>query len=1428
MPPDAVPPDAVPPDAVPPDAVLPDAVASDTEVPDVEVPDAGVPDVAVPSNTEVPDVAAPDAAPWDALVPDAAPLTWWRPAAGSTWHIQFVDDLDEDRDVDLYVVDLFDTPTDAIGRLRSDGRAVVCYISAGSREDWRPDADRFPAVAVGSPLDPWPGEHWLDIRDAGVRSVLLDRMDLAVEKGCDGLDPDNVDAYTHPTGFDFGADDQIEFNRWLADNAHRRGLGIGLKNDLGQIRALVDHFDWSIDEQCVEYAECGRLAPFIEAGKPVLHIEYADDVEAGPTRAAEICALTTPMGFSTVIKDWDLSAWSLDCAGWSSPPDAALPDAALPDAALPDAALPDAGEPHVGEPDAGIPDAAPDLDGGVADDWWRPGPGVTWQWQLTEDLEFGFDVEMYDIDLFEVTEDEIRQLRSAGRVVICYFSAGSREDWRPDADDFPAAGIGQPLGGWPGEHWLDIRSPGVRAVHAARLDLAAAKGCDGVEPDNVDGYSNPNGFDLRAADQLDFNRWLADEAHARGLSVGLKNDVEQVAALVDDFDWAMNEECLEYDECDALRPFIAAGKAVFHVEYVDGPNQGPARAETVCPQTAPLGFSTLIKTWDLVAWRLACDVVPPTRWVPDPGASWHRQHSTPIDESVDAEVRIVDLFDIESEVVARLAAQGRAVVCAFSAGTWEDWRSDAGAFPAEALGVDSWPGERWLDVRHSAVRDAMAARLDLAVTKGCAGVEPYNVDGYLAVTGFPLDAGDQLDFDRWLAAQAHARSLGVALAGDPDQAATLVGDFDWAVVNECVEFDECDRWASFAGAGKAIFHAEYVDAPADGAARAAEVCPLVPAGFSTLIRAWSDDVWYLACGDDPSPPDAGISDAGISDAGVADAAAPDAAPDAALPPRWVPEPGDSWHRQDSTPIDENIDVDVRVVDLFDAAPEAMARLAAAGRAVVCAFSAGTRENWRPDSGDYPPAAIGNAVGAWPGEHWLDIRDLDVRALMATRLDLAAEKGCAGVLPDNVDGYATATGFPLSAEDQIDFDRWLAGAARARGLAVALSGDLDQVEALEPAFDWAVVHECLEYEECDRLASFVDADKAVFHAEYVDEPSAGAARAAEICPAAPAGFSTQIRAWSDDLWFLPCDGEGTADAGVPDAAVPDAAVPDAAVPDAAVPDAAVPDAAVPDAAVPDAAVPDAAVPDADAPDAAPPPLWWRPQPGATWQWQLTLPIDTAVDAEAFVVDLFDTPDDAIAALHDLGRIVVCQFSAGTREIWRGDADDFPAETRGLPIAGDDEEVFVDIRDPRVVAVALARLDVAVARGCDAVAPSNIDLHAQITGFDITSADQLAFNDAIADAAHIRVLSVGLVNGLEQAAALAEVFDWAMNLQCFQYDECGMLSPFIDADRAVFHVEFVGAEADGPAAVEAICPSTTTLGLSTIVKRHALDAWRLPCP
>ncbi|MEU6355928.1 endo alpha-1,4 polygalactosaminidase [Streptomyces sp. NPDC047072] len=230
---------------------------------------------------------------------------------------------------------------------------------------------------------------------------------------------------------------------------------------------------------------------------------------------------------------------------------------------------------------------------------WQPRPGVAWQWQLTGRIDTSVDVPVYDIDGFDQPGSVVDTLHKKDRKVICYLSTGAYEDWRPDADKFPKSVIGR-SNGWEGESWLDIRRTDVlEPLMAARFDMCRKKGFDAVEPDNMDGYKNRTGFKLTAADQLRYNRLIAKLAHDRGMAVGLKNDLDQIPQLVKDFDFAVNEQCAQYDECGDNTPFIKADKAVFHVEY-------ELPTKRFCAESRKLKLSSMLKKYELGVWREAC------------------------------------------------------------------------------------------------------------------------------------------------------------------------------------------------------------------------------------------------------------------------------------------------------------------------------------------------------------------------------------------------------------------------------------------------------------------------------------------------------------------------------------------------------------------------------------------------------------------------------------------------------------------------------------------------------------------------------------------------------------------------------------------------------------------------------------------------------
>jgi len=225
---------------------------------------------------------------------------------------------------------------------------------------------------------------------------------------------------------------------------------------------------------------------------------------------------------------------------------------------------------------------------------YTPAPLSTIHWQLQGNINTNHAVNIYDIDLFDSPKTLIEQLQNDGKKVICYFSGGSYENWRSDKAEFVEADLGKTLDGWAEERWLDIRSANVKRIMKIRLNLAKEKGCDGVEPDNMDGYVNDTNIALTANDQLVYNRFIATEAHARGLSVGLKNDLDQIPELVNHFDFAVNEQCHEYDECGILDPFIQQNKAVFNVEYKSSYKDNAAKWAELCTDAATRKLTTLV------------------------------------------------------------------------------------------------------------------------------------------------------------------------------------------------------------------------------------------------------------------------------------------------------------------------------------------------------------------------------------------------------------------------------------------------------------------------------------------------------------------------------------------------------------------------------------------------------------------------------------------------------------------------------------------------------------------------------------------------------------------------------------------------------------------------------------------------------------------
>lgn len=242
----------------------------------------------------------------------------WHPALRESWQIQlsstpkapFVNAA-------MFEIDGFDTPAATVAALHRSlrGRGVVCYIDAGTWENWRPDAGEFPRSLLGKNDTGWSGERWLDIAkiNGALGRIMRARATMCKHKGFNAVDFDNVDGYTNNTGFHLTASDQLRYDVFLANTAHQLGLAVALKNDLPQIPALLRYFDFAVNEQCFEFAECLTsqnggfgLDEFVRARKAVFEIEYN-------LKLARFCPAAAKDHFNSMRKALNLGPWRQPC-----------------------------------------------------------------------------------------------------------------------------------------------------------------------------------------------------------------------------------------------------------------------------------------------------------------------------------------------------------------------------------------------------------------------------------------------------------------------------------------------------------------------------------------------------------------------------------------------------------------------------------------------------------------------------------------------------------------------------------------------------------------------------------------------------------------------------------------------------------------------------------------------------------------------------------------------------------------------------------------------------------------------------------------------------------------------------------------------------------------------------------------------------------
>jgi hypothetical protein len=235
--------------------------------------------------------------------------------------------------------------------------------------------------------------------------------------------------------------------------------------------------------------------------------------------------------------------------------------------------------------------------------------------------------------------------------------------------------------------------------------------------------------------------------------------------------------------------------------------------------------------------------------------------------------------------------------------------------------------------------------------------------------------------------------------------------------------------------------------------------------------------------------------------------------------------------------------------------------------------------------------------------------------------------------------------------------------------------------------------------------------------------------------------------------------------------------------------------------------------------------WSPRPGQRWQWILDQPLTRTqmkLAVPVFDIDGFDNPRSTVAALHAMRKRAICYVDVGTWESWRPDARSFPKSLLGRS-NGWAGERWLDIRRVSTLAPLLtARFRMCRRKGFDAVEPDNVDGYTNRTGFALTAAAQVRFNLWVAGEVHKLGMGVALKNDLDQVPRLVAAFDFAVDEQCFAYDECAALRPFVRRGKAVLEVEY-------SARPSRFCPVTSgRYHFASMRKHERLDAYRVPCP
>lgn len=235
---------------------------------------------------------------------DVLPITegnWYKPPINTSWQYQLKGPINADFGVSVYIVNLLDTIESFIAHLKNDYRLrVICHLNAGGYSPTIKDSKYVLSNLLGNTIGNTKLQ-WLDIRNHLVVPIIEAKMNLAKQKNCDGVVFGYVNAYSQDSGFDINATHQLAYNKYLANTAHKRNLGVGFSDDIEQIKELEPYFDFVISLECHKNNECDKLSPFGNKNKAMFNVEYSREYTTNTIIANNMCKDVKKLNIQTLI-----------------------------------------------------------------------------------------------------------------------------------------------------------------------------------------------------------------------------------------------------------------------------------------------------------------------------------------------------------------------------------------------------------------------------------------------------------------------------------------------------------------------------------------------------------------------------------------------------------------------------------------------------------------------------------------------------------------------------------------------------------------------------------------------------------------------------------------------------------------------------------------------------------------------------------------------------------------------------------------------------------------------------------------------------------------------------------------------------------------------------------------------------------------------